>query len=86
MLRWERVYLNGAGGLIQVSEGKSKAARRILPMVPEVYGALKSRWESQGCPSEGLGVPLGFARRAFQRQQRKRPTRTCAEEFSCKAL
>jgi integrase len=31
-LRWENIYLNGTGGLIQVTEGKTKAARRMLPM------------------------------------------------------
>ncbi len=56
-LRWEHVLLNGHGGLIRVVEGKSKAARRILPMVPEVYRALKSRHEAQGNPSEGWIFP-----------------------------
>jgi integrase len=40
-LRWEFVLLNGSGGLIQVSEGKSKAAGRILPIIPDVYRMLK---------------------------------------------
>src|SRR5690348_2521095 len=38
-LRWEHVALNGHGGLIQITEGKTKAARRMLPMVPAVYQA-----------------------------------------------
>jgi len=41
-LRWEHVYLNGDGGMIQIVKGKSKAARRILPMVPAVFEALKA--------------------------------------------
>jgi len=56
-LRWEHVLLNGEGGLIQVICGKSKAARRLLPMVPEVYRALKVRHEAQGCPTEGWVFP-----------------------------
>ena len=56
-LRWEFVLLNGSGGLIQVSEGKSKAARRLLPMVPDVYGMLKARHEAQGRPAEGWVFP-----------------------------
>lgn len=56
-LRWEYVLLNGSGGFIQVAEGKSRAARRLLPMVPAVYAALKARWESQGQPQEGWLFP-----------------------------
>jgi integrase len=57
VLRWEHVLLNGHGGLIQIARGKSKAARRPLPMVPEVYQALKARYEAQGCPAEGWVFP-----------------------------
>src|SRR5215471_1672604 len=56
-LRWEFVLLNGSGGLIQVSEGKSRAARRLLPMIPDVYRMLKARHEAQGCPTEGWVFP-----------------------------
>jgi integrase len=58
-LRWEHVCLNGAGGLIQIAEGKTKAARRFLPMVPEVYAALKARHEEQKCPATGWVFPAG---------------------------
>jgi integrase len=56
-LRWERIHLNGVGGLLQIVEGKSRAARRVLPMVPAVYGALKARWDAQGCPQNGWTFP-----------------------------
>lgn len=56
-LRWEFVLLNGSGGLIQVSEGKSKAARRILPVIPDVYRMLKARHEAQGKPTAGWVFP-----------------------------
>jgi integrase len=56
-LRWENVHLNGRGGLIQVTEGKTKAARRMLPMVPAVYTALKAKWEATGKPEEGWLFP-----------------------------
>jgi integrase len=56
-LRWEFVLLNGSGGLIQVSDGKSRAARRVLPMIPEVYRMLKDRNEAQGMPAEGWVFP-----------------------------
>jgi integrase len=56
-LRWENIYLNGTGGLIQITEGKTKTARRMLPMVPAVYAALKARREAAGNPEEGWLFP-----------------------------
>jgi integrase len=58
-LRWEHVLLNGTGGLIQIAEGKTKAARRFLPMVPEVYTAIKSRHADQKNPAHGWVFPAG---------------------------
>jgi integrase len=60
-LRWEHVLPNGAGGLIQIAEGKTKAARRFLPMVPKVYSTLKDRHEQQKRPTEGWVFPAGSA-------------------------
>lgn len=60
-LRWEHILLNGKGGLIQISEGKTKAARRFLPMVPEVYAALKTRRTEKGDPATGWVFPTGSA-------------------------
>jgi integrase len=56
-LSWERIHLNGDGGMLQVAEGKSRAARRMLPMVPAVYHALKARWTRQGNPLSGWSFP-----------------------------
>ena len=56
-LRWESVLLNDSGGLIRVSEGKSRAARRLLPMIPDVYRMLTSRHEAQGKPAQGWVFP-----------------------------
>ncbi|MGA7315787.1 MAG: tyrosine-type recombinase/integrase [Silvibacterium sp.] len=58
-LRWEHVLLNGTGGLIQIAEGKTRAARRFLPMVPEVYATLKERHANQKFPVEGWVFPAG---------------------------
>jgi integrase len=58
-LRWEHIHLNGSGGLIQIAEGKTKAARRFLPMVPEVYSTLKQRHTLQGEPKAGWVFPSG---------------------------
>ena len=53
-LRWSHVFFNDDGsGLIQVMEGKSKAAHRILPMTPRVHELLRGRHESCGHPTEG---------------------------------
>jgi integrase len=60
-LRWEAVLLNGTGGMIQVTDGKTKAARRVLPMVPEVYTMLRRRSEEQGRPITGWVFPSGSA-------------------------
>jgi integrase len=56
-LRWEFLLLNGSGGLIRVSEGKSESAHRLLPMVPDVYRMLTDRYEAQGKPTEGWVFP-----------------------------
>jgi len=56
-LRWEHVLLNGKGGLLQITDGKSRAARRMLPLVPAVYRALHARYKAQGSPPEGWIFP-----------------------------
>lgn len=57
-LRWSHVFFNEDGtGLIQVVEGKSKAARRLLPMTPRVYRLLSARYELCDRPSEGWIFP-----------------------------
>ena len=60
-LRWEHVLLNGHGGMIQIAKGKTKAARRFLPMLPEVYATLKARHSAQSLPAEGWVFPAGSA-------------------------
>jgi integrase len=45
--------------MIQIAEGKTKAARRYLPMLPEVYRARKERHEAQNCPAQGWVFPAG---------------------------
>jgi integrase len=57
-LQWPQVFFGDNGtGLIQILEGKSKAARRILPMTQRVYKLLLARHESAGRPSEGWIFP-----------------------------
>ncbi|MGO9305179.1 MAG: tyrosine-type recombinase/integrase [Candidatus Korobacteraceae bacterium] len=57
VLQWQHVLLNGSGGLIQVASGKSKAARRVLPMTPRVYDLLAARFEASDRPTSGWIFP-----------------------------
>jgi integrase len=56
-LRWEHILLNKDGGLVQVTDGKSRAARRMLPLVPAVFSLLKVRQKAQGSRAEGWVFP-----------------------------
>ena len=57
-LRWERILLNrDGGGMIQITEGKSRAARRLLPMVPAVHHTLQTRYMAAGGPKGGWVFP-----------------------------
>jgi len=57
-LRWPHILFSEDGtGLIQVVAGKSKAARRILPMTPRVRAMLEARWRAAGRPSDGWLFP-----------------------------
>jgi integrase len=51
-LRWEYILLNDTGGLLQITDGKSRAARRMLPLIPTVHNVLKVRQNAQGSPTE----------------------------------
>jgi len=53
-LRWEDVtWVNGRNGSLLVRQGKTAAARRVLPMTPRVRTVLESRWKAAGKPLEG---------------------------------
>jgi len=53
-LQWESVtWANGRHGTALVTHGKTKAARRILPMTPRVRAVLEARWASANKPDEG---------------------------------
>jgi integrase len=58
-LRWEHVLLEEQRGMIQIAEGKTKAARRFLPMLPEVLRAMQARHKEQKSPAEGWVFPAG---------------------------
>ena len=51
---WEDVtWTNGRFGTILVTHGKTKAARRVLPMTFRVREVLERRWDAAGKPAEG---------------------------------
>ena len=53
-LRWESVsWTNGQQGTLQVTHGKTAAARRMLPLSPRVRVLLEKRWEAADRPAEG---------------------------------
>jgi integrase len=57
-LEWQHILLHDDdSGFIQIAEGKSKAAKRTLPMTPRVHGVLSARWESAGKPVAGFLFP-----------------------------
>lgn len=59
-LQWQHVLLSEDGsqtGMIQIVDGKSKAARRILPMTPTVYQVLRARREAVGTADAGWIFP-----------------------------
>jgi integrase len=54
-LRW--AYMNwtsGHCGTLQVTHGKTAAARRMLPMSPRVRALLERRWQAAKNPAEGF--------------------------------
>ncbi|CAN5553708.1 site-specific integrase [soil metagenome] len=53
-LRWESVsWRNGQNGTLQVTHGKTAAARRMLPLSPRVRAILWQRWQTAERPLEG---------------------------------
>src|SRR6266581_2628854 len=57
-LLWDSItWMNGRNGTLLVTHGKTKAARRLLPMTPRVRHILESRWEAVGRPLEGYVWP-----------------------------
>jgi len=53
-LRWEYVsWTSGQQGTVQVTHGKTAAARRMIPMSPRVRSVLERRWYACKCLTEG---------------------------------
>ena len=57
-LRWESMrWVNGRNGTLLITHGKTKAARRMLPMTQRVRAVLEALWEAAGRPLEGWVWP-----------------------------
>src|SRR5205814_5928691 len=57
-LRWEAIsWVNGRNGTLLVTQGKTDAARRVLPLTPRVRSVLETRWKAAGRPGEGWVWP-----------------------------
>jgi integrase len=57
-LRWDNInWDSGRNGVLLITEGKTKAARRILPLSPRVRALLLNRWKIAGEPGEGWVWP-----------------------------
>ena len=81
-LRWEFVsWTNGHCGTLQVTHGKTAAARRMLPLSPRVRAILEMRWEAAGKPVEGwvwaAGTASGHIEPSTVKKQHQRALRLC---------
>lgn len=57
-LDWDSfTWTNGRNGTILITHGKTKAARRMLPMTPRVRNILEARWVNAGRPLDGFVWP-----------------------------
>ena len=66
-LRWENITWDGGrNGVLLITKGKTKAARRVLPLSPRVRSVLENRWKAARRARRGLGVARRDERRAHQ--------------------
>jgi integrase len=57
-LRWENInWGRGRNGVLLIAKGKTKSARRVLPLSPRVRAVLENRWKAIGEPGEGWVWP-----------------------------
>jgi integrase len=57
-LRWENInWESGRNGVLLIAKGKTKAARRVLPLSPRVRTVLENRWKLAEEPGQGWVWP-----------------------------
>ena len=79
-LRWESVtWSNARNGTILVTQGKTAAARRVLPLTVRVRNILQARWEAADKPGEGwiwsAPTQSGHFEKSTLRKQHKKALR-----------
>jgi len=84
-LPWESVtWTNGRHGTVLVTHGKTKAARRILPMTPRVRALLEARWMKADKPDEGwiFSAPTqsGHVEKLTLKKQHRKVFKTIKDE------
>lgn len=84
-LRWESLtWVNGRHGSLRVTHGKTKAARRVLPMTPRVRNILEVCWVNAGKPDDGWVWPAptrsGHAEPSTFKKQHAKVFETLAEQ------
>ena len=89
-LRWESVsWTNGHCGTLQVTHGKTAAARRMLPMSPRVRRLLERRWEAAKNPADGwvwAAATASGQRRAIHHEETAPAGTTAQWRASLRAL
>jgi integrase len=72
-LAWDDItWSNGRQGTLLVRHGKTKAARRVLPLSLRVRALLEARWEAMGRPGEGWIWPARTASTHVERTSLRR--------------
>jgi integrase len=80
-MEWPHVsWPSGRYGTLQVTKGKTGAARRLIPMTPRVLAVLQARWSAQGKPVQGWVWPAGTKSGHMNHSTLRRPHRTALEE------
>jgi integrase len=79
-LRWESISWGvGQCGALQVTHGKTAAARRMLPLSPRVRAVLERRWRAAEQPLEGWvwtsGTASGHVEPSTIKKQHRRALR-----------
>jgi integrase len=70
-LRWENILVTQKTAMLQIVQGKTKAARRVLPMLKIVRAVFESRSAAQGEPKEGWVFPPSSASGHLERDSAK---------------
>ena len=79
-LRWEHINLSGERyGILLVLEGKTKAARRVIPLTKRVRSVLEALWGNAARPDEGWVFPASTKTRTRLARFHPRAAQECIE-------